>query len=165
MYLCSFIHCQSQDDLFEDETLAERLLALTEMFPESLRNATWTISTSSISCVKGLYQFSRSAMWIIATSAIILAAPPLIENEKSQLDELSRQQQRQVWLQTFWCVIAYIKLLVFYPDRFSWVRMLQCQVLLVCHLPWLHRSLLGKVTTLINNTEKLLVCSICNFIF
>lgn len=37
-------------------------------------------------------------MWIIATSAIILAAPALIENEKSQLEELNRQQQRQVFV-------------------------------------------------------------------
>jgi len=76
----------------------ERLWGLTEMFPDSMRNATWTISTSSVSCAKSLYQFSRSAMWIIATSGIILAAPALIENEKSQLDELNRQQQRQVSL-------------------------------------------------------------------
>src|SRR5699024_7867050 len=96
MYLCSFsIDIHLQDD-FEDETLAERLWGLTEMFPESLRSATWTISTSSVSGVKGLYQFSRSAVWIIATSAIILAAPALIENEKAHLDELIRQQQRQV---------------------------------------------------------------------
>lgn len=85
-----------QDDFFEDETLGERLWGLTEMFPESVRNVTWTVGTSSVSCVKGLYSFSRSAMWILATSAIILAAPVLIENEKSQLEELNRQQQRQV---------------------------------------------------------------------
>lgn len=85
-----------QDDLFEDETLGERLWGLTEMFPETVRNVTWTFGTSSVICVKGLYSFSRSAMWILATSAIILAAPVLIENEKSQLEELNRQQQRQV---------------------------------------------------------------------
>lgn len=66
------------------------------MFPESVRDVTWTISTSSVSGVQKLYSFSRAAMWIIATSAIILAAPALIENEKAQIEELSRQQQRQV---------------------------------------------------------------------
>jgi len=89
---------EDDDDSFEDETLAERLWGLTEMFPSPVRDATWTISTSSVSAVKGLYQFSRSALWIIATSAIILAAPPLLENEKAQLDELNRQQQRQILL-------------------------------------------------------------------
>lgn len=89
---------EDEEDLFEDETLAERLWGLTEMFPETVRNVTWSVGTSSVSCVKGLYSFSRSAMWIIATSAIILAAPALIENEKSQLEELNRQQQRQILL-------------------------------------------------------------------
>ena len=78
--------------------MAERLWGLTEMFPEKVRDVTWTLSTSTISCASGLYNFSRSALWIIATSAIILAAPVLIENEKTQLEEMSRQQQRQILL-------------------------------------------------------------------
>lgn len=79
-----------------DETLAERLWGLTEMFPESVRMATWNLSAQSLNCIKGLYSLSRTVLWIVSTSAIILAVPTLIENEKAQLEESSRQQQRQV---------------------------------------------------------------------
>ena len=66
------------------------------MFPEPVRNVTWKLGTTSVSCAKGLFHLSRSVFWIISTSAIILAVPTLIETEKSQLEELNRQQQRQV---------------------------------------------------------------------
>lgn len=86
------------DEEFEDETIVERLIGLTEMFPEPVRNYTWKFSTGSYSFAKAFYEFSRSAVWIISTTAIILAAPVLIESEKSQLEEMNRQQQRQILL-------------------------------------------------------------------
>nr|XP_027204356.1 mitochondrial import receptor subunit TOM22 homolog [Dermatophagoides pteronyssinus] len=86
------------DEEFEDETIVERLIGLTEMFPEPVRDFTWKFSTSSYSFGKAFYEFSRSAVWIISTTAIILSAPVLIESEKSQLEEMNRQQQRQILL-------------------------------------------------------------------
>lgn len=74
----------------------ERLIGLTEMFPETFRNVTWSIASNSVNFAKHFYEFSRSAVWIVATSAIILAAPTVIENEITQIEELNRQQQRQV---------------------------------------------------------------------
>ncbi|OTF83709.1 mitochondrial import receptor subunit TOM22-like protein [Euroglyphus maynei] len=68
------------------------------MFPEPVRNFTWKFSTTSYSFAKSFYEFSRSFVWIISTTAIILSAPVLIESEKSQLEEMNRQQQRQILL-------------------------------------------------------------------
>lgn len=83
---------------FEDETLGERLYALTEMFPKGVRNLTWSIGSGSLSLTKGIYSFSRSALWVFTTSAIFLAAAPVIQNELDQIEEMNRAQQRQILL-------------------------------------------------------------------
>lgn len=82
--------------IFEDETIAERIIALSEMFPEKVRNVSWTLATTSWSCLKATYGLSCNILWIVSTSAIILAAPPLIAHEREQIEEMNRQQQRQV---------------------------------------------------------------------
>lgn len=79
-----------------DETLAERLWGLTEMFPECLRNFTSSVVCNSVSGVKSFYSFSRSASWIFFSTATILIAPVVFEAERAQLEEVQRQQQRQV---------------------------------------------------------------------
>lgn len=74
----------------------ERLIGLTEMFPESLRNSVCYLSTGSISSAKWFYGFSRSTLWVFFSSAVLLVAPVTIEMERSQMEEMSKQQQRQV---------------------------------------------------------------------
>jgi import receptor subunit TOM22 len=81
-----------------DETLSERLWGLTEMFPECVRNGFYNVSNGSLIGVKYLYGFSRSALWVLFTSSAILLAPLALELERSQMEEYSRQQQRQVFL-------------------------------------------------------------------
>lgn len=81
-----------------DETLSERLWGLTEMFPEPIRNATHTVTTKSWSGVKSLYGLSRSIMWIVASSSVILFAPVIFEIERAQVDEMQKTQQKQVLL-------------------------------------------------------------------
>ena len=63
------------DDDFEDETLVERLLGLTEMFPSGLLTAVSTVSQSSVSAVKWTYSTSRSLTWIVFSSATLLFLP------------------------------------------------------------------------------------------
>ena len=81
-----------------DETLSERLWGLTEMFPESVRNATYTAVTTTTSSLKGFYGFSRSAFWILFSSSIILFAPVIFEVERVQMEEAQRTQQKQMLL-------------------------------------------------------------------
>ncbi|KAI8436973.1 hypothetical protein MSG28_010384 [Choristoneura fumiferana] len=68
-----------------DETLSERLWGLTEMFPVCIRNGTYTITTKSWSGAKSLYSLSRSVMWIVASSSVILFAPVIFEVERAQV--------------------------------------------------------------------------------
>ncbi|CAG4971369.1 mitochondrial import receptor subunit TOM22 homolog [Colias croceus] len=83
-----------------DESLSERLWGLTEMFPECVRNGTHTVTTNTWSGVKNLYQLSRSLMWIVASSSVILFAPVIFEVERAQVEEMQKSQQKQVLLGT-----------------------------------------------------------------
>lgn len=90
-----------EDDLSDeelDETLAERLMGLGEMFPDSVRNATYSLVTGTYQGIKGLYSFSRVATWLFFSSSVILFAPVLFEVERAQMQEMQRSQQKQVLL-------------------------------------------------------------------
>ncbi|XP_034948753.1 mitochondrial import receptor subunit TOM22 homolog [Chelonus insularis] len=82
----------------EDESLSERLLGLTEMFPEEVRNFGYNVITGLTSHIKTLYNFSCSATWVLFSSSAILFAPILIEIERAQMEEMQRSQQKQVLL-------------------------------------------------------------------
>ncbi|XP_076309689.1 mitochondrial import receptor subunit TOM22 homolog [Tachypleus tridentatus] len=87
-----------KDDEDLDETLGERLWALTEMFPESLRNITLSFISGSVTSVKWAYGFSRSVFWIVFSSSVILMAPVIFESERMHVEEMQKHQQRQILL-------------------------------------------------------------------
>ncbi|KAJ8964531.1 hypothetical protein NQ314_004826 [Rhamnusium bicolor] len=80
------------------ETLGERLWGLTEMFPESIRNATHTTVVNTQAGLKLAYNFSRSALWIVFSTSIILFAPVIFEVERAQMEEMQKNQQKQMLL-------------------------------------------------------------------
>ncbi|XP_074647396.1 mitochondrial import receptor subunit TOM22 homolog [Tubulanus polymorphus] len=86
------------DEDFDDETLTERLIGLTEMFPPTLANVVSSAVNLSVSAVKGAYSYGRSGMWVFASSATILVLPLMFEMERSQMEEQHQQQQRQILL-------------------------------------------------------------------
>ncbi|XP_066146208.1 mitochondrial import receptor subunit TOM22 homolog isoform X2 [Euwallacea fornicatus] len=81
-----------------DETLAERLWGLTEMFPESVRNVTYSTVVNTKLGICKAYGFSRSAAWIIFSTSIILFAPVIFEVERANMEEMQRNQQKQLLL-------------------------------------------------------------------
>lgn len=92
---------QQQSDDYEDEpdeTLAERLWGLTEMFPEPVRNFTETVVDASVVGVSSLYKFVCASSWIFFTSSMILFAPVIFETERAQMEEMQKSQQKQVLL-------------------------------------------------------------------
>lgn len=66
------------------------------MFPQPVRTGVFNLVTGSVTGVKSLYGFSRSALWVLFTSSVVLLAPLALEMERSQMEEFSKQQQRQV---------------------------------------------------------------------
>lgn len=68
------------------------------MFPESLRNATSSAAQLSMTGAHKAYKFSRSSLWILGTSFVILGLPVIFEVERVQTEEAALMQQRQVIL-------------------------------------------------------------------
>ncbi|XP_054258552.1 mitochondrial import receptor subunit TOM22 homolog [Macrosteles quadrilineatus] len=86
------------DEDIEDETWAERLEGLTEMLPDSVRNFSSKVASMTTASIKGLYNFSRSGLWIVASSSLLLFGPLVFEVERAQLEESQRSQQKQFLL-------------------------------------------------------------------
>lgn len=66
------------------------------MFPESVRNKTATVVEQTTSGMKTFYSYSRSAVWIVFSTSLILFAPVIFEVERAQMEEMQRTQQKQV---------------------------------------------------------------------
>lgn len=66
------------------------------MFPDSVRNAANTVYSSSVKGANAAYKFTRSTLWIVGTSVVILALPVVFEVERVQTEEAQLMQQRQV---------------------------------------------------------------------
>ncbi|NXX81327.1 TOM22 protein, partial [Urocolius indicus] len=84
---------EEDDDEELDETLAERLWGLTEMFPESVRSAAGATFDLSLMVAQKMYRFSRAALWIGTTSFMILVLPVVFETEKLQMEQQQQLQQ------------------------------------------------------------------------
>ncbi|CAD6215841.1 GSCOCG00000657001-RA-CDS [Cotesia congregata] len=82
----------------DDESLTERLIGLTEMFPEEIRNFGYNLGSCLTSRLKALYKFSCSATWIMFSTSAIIFAPIIIEIERAQMEEMQRSQQKQALL-------------------------------------------------------------------
>lgn len=84
------------DDL--DETLAERLWGLTEMFPDGVRAVSSGAVGLSWACTKWMYSKGRVASWVVASSATILAMPVMFEMQRAEMEEEQLMQQKQLLL-------------------------------------------------------------------
>jgi len=81
-----------------DETSFERLMGLSEMFPQCVRDGVGKTVDFSIRSVSKLYGLSRTCTWIFFSTATILFAPALFESERHQMEEMTKMQQRQMLL-------------------------------------------------------------------
>lgn len=89
---------EEDDDDFEDETLIERLVGLTEMFPEGLTSTLSATANGTVSSIKWLYGASRNVTWVVCSSAAIMFLPIMIETERLGIEEAQKMQQRQILL-------------------------------------------------------------------
>merc|ERR1739846_132445 len=87
---------EDEDDDFEDETIIERLVGLTEMFPKGLTSTLSSTAFGAVSSVKWLYGASRSLTWVMSSSFAVMFFPMIIEIERLGIEEA--QQQRQILL-------------------------------------------------------------------
>merc|ERR1719509_415521 len=87
---------EEEDDDDIDETLTERLIGLTEMFPNFVRKGTVSLVKGSWSTSQTLYSFTRSAAWIFFSSAAILIMPVMIETERLSIIDAQKAQKTQM---------------------------------------------------------------------
>jgi len=88
---------ENVDDV-EDETIIERIAALSEMFPDRVRSTASASVSYSTKGAKWLYNFTGKTLWILSTSFVVLALPVIFEVERVQTEEAQLQQQRQILL-------------------------------------------------------------------
>jgi len=86
-----------EDDDF-DETLSERLIGLTEMFPQFMRTGSVKLVSGSWSLSKASFSFAKSAAWVVFSTATILFMPVMIETERLQLQDAQKAQKNQILL-------------------------------------------------------------------
>lgn len=89
---------EGEEDDFEDETLVERFVGLTEMFPDGLTSAVTTSAKGLVSGIHWAYGAGRALTWIVCSSATIMFLPIMIESERLGLEEAQKNQQRQMLL-------------------------------------------------------------------
>ncbi|XP_075914136.1 mitochondrial import receptor subunit TOM22 homolog isoform X3 [Petromyzon marinus] len=101
-WVCPVTSCQRAFDtsrgLKMEESLWERLCALSEMFPPRLLSSFSSAQRSASSVTASLYTLGRSLLWVSTTSFMILVLPVVFETEKLQLEQQQLQQQRQILL-------------------------------------------------------------------
>jgi len=89
---------EEDDDDDIDETLTERLIGLTEMFPECVRSGSASLVSGSWAATKSAYGLSRSIAWIFFSTASILFMPVIIETERMSIMDQQKQQKTQMLL-------------------------------------------------------------------
>ena len=79
-----------------DETVVERLIGLTEMFPDVIRNAAGNLGSFSWKAMQWSFSFSKSALWVAMSAGTILVLPVMFENERAQMLDQQKLQEKQV---------------------------------------------------------------------
>lgn len=81
---------------FEDETVMERIVGLTEMFPEKLRGIVGTTARNTTSLIKQAYSTTRTVAWFVCSTAAILVLPLSLEVERYQYEERLKDQEKNI---------------------------------------------------------------------
>ncbi len=66
------------------------------MFPEPVRNLTGQVYENTTSLSKKVFKWSRSGLWVVASSFTIMVLPIIVEQERSSLEEAHTMQSRQL---------------------------------------------------------------------
>nr|CAX71181.1 Mitochondrial import receptor subunit TOM22 homolog [Schistosoma japonicum] len=91
--------CNDDEDIdFEDESILERIIALTEMLPGPIRYGFSLFFDSASEGVASAYSLSRSITWFLASTATVCFLPLILELERVQTEEQEAAQQRTMML-------------------------------------------------------------------
>ena len=90
----SEISTDDEDNIPEEETLADRLLALRDIIPPTTRSYIASKVDATTSWVKSGLVFSGKTLWVVSTSALLLGVPwALAFAEEQQLVEMEKEMR------------------------------------------------------------------------
>ncbi|KAG9510423.1 Mitochondrial import receptor subunit TOM22-like protein, partial [Fragariocoptes setiger] len=90
--------CDVSDDKFIEESIAERIRGLAEMFPDSLRRACRSVFSGSKASVSWIYSSSRIITWLFCSSSAILVLPLAVEMQRAEFENQQKRQERNILL-------------------------------------------------------------------
>jgi import receptor subunit TOM22 len=92
--LDSEISTDDEDNVPEEETLADRLLALRDIIPPTTRSYIANKVDATTSWVKSGLVFSGKTLWVVSTSALLLGVPwALAFAEEQQMVEMEKEMR------------------------------------------------------------------------
>ena len=89
---------EDEEDEFDDETLMERVLGLSEMFPPGLTKSLSTLGCKSVDGTKWVYSTGRNLTWMLFSTAAILFLPAMLESERVGFEEMEKVKRQQILL-------------------------------------------------------------------
>ncbi len=90
----SEISTDDEDNIAEEETLADRLLALRDIIPPTARSYIAGKVETTTSWVKSGLLFSGKTLWVVSTSALLLGVPwALAFAEEQQIVEMEKEMK------------------------------------------------------------------------
>jgi import receptor subunit TOM22 len=90
----SEISSDDEDNIPEEETLTDRLLALRDIIPPTTRSYIASKVDATTNWVKSGLVFSGKTLWVVSTSALLLGVPwALAFAEEQQLVEMEKEMR------------------------------------------------------------------------
>lgn len=90
----SEISTDDEDDIADDETLADRLLALRDIIPPTTRSYIAGKVDTTTGWIKSGLLFSGKTLWVVSTSALLLGVPwALAFAEEQQMVEMEKEMK------------------------------------------------------------------------
>ncbi|PAA81010.1 hypothetical protein BOX15_Mlig024877g1, partial [Macrostomum lignano] len=86
------------EDKLEDETVAERILALAEMFPKPVRSAASGLVSGSFQLTLWSFRQASNLAWVATTTGLIALLPLIIERERVGVEEAELENERKMML-------------------------------------------------------------------
>merc|ERR1712126_36000 len=86
------------DDDFEDETIMERIVALSEMFPQGFTDNISGLKNKTFDSAKWVFSTTKNLTWILFSTATLLFLPAMLEAERVSSEEMEKVKRQQILL-------------------------------------------------------------------
>ena len=94
MCLDSEISTDDEDNLADEETFTDRIIALRDIIPPTTRSYIYNKVDTTTSWIKSGLAFSGKGLWVLSTSALLLGVPwALAFAEEQQMVEMEKEMK------------------------------------------------------------------------